>query len=195
MLDCSFNEIGKYLNLPTQAYTAMSDAKLVDAQAGLESGMGAALAVLSGINSISGPGMIDFENCQSLEKLVLDNEMCGMAFRLIDGVTPRDDFPAIPIFQELLRDKHLLIADHTMRHRDKEIFSPGPAIERANRQRWTQQGATDINARLHNEVNKLLKTYQPSRLPETAKKDLTKLMVTEARRYGQGHLPLPPMTA
>ena len=190
MLDCSFNEIGKYLNLPTQAYTAMSDAKRVDAQAGLESGMGVSLAAVSGINSISGPGLIDFENCHSLEKLVLDNEMCGMAFRLIDGVTPRDDFPALPIFQELLREKHLLIADHTMSHRDKEIFVPGPAIERANSQQWKLQGAKDINVRLHDEVNKLLKSYQPSTLPETSKKELQKLMETEARRHGQGRLPV-----
>ena len=194
MLDCAFNEIGKYLNLPTQAYISMSDAKRIDAQAGLESGMGATLAVISGINSISGPGMIDFESCQSLEKLVLDNEMCGMTFRLIDGITPRDDFPALPIFQELLREKHLLIAEHTIRHRHKEIFFPGPAIDRANRERWKQQGAMDLNARLHNEVNKLLKTYQPSTLSDTAKKDLVKLMEKEARRHGQDHLPLPPMT-
>jgi len=193
MLDCAFNEIGKYLNLPTQAYISMSDAKQIDAQAGLESGMGATLAVLSGINSISGPGMIDFESCHSLEKLVLDNEMCGMTFRLIDGITPRDDFPALPIFQELLREKHLLIAEHTTRYRHKEIFFPGPAIDRANRERWKQQGAMDLNARLHNEVNKLLKTYQPSTLPETTKKDLVKLMEKESRRHGQNRLPLPPM--
>jgi len=194
MLDCAFNEIGKYLNLPTQAYISMSDAKRIDAQAGLESGMGATLAVLSGINSISGPGMIDFESCQSLEKLVLDNEMCGMTFRLIDGITPRDDFPALPIFQELLREKHLLIAEHTTRYRHKEIFFPGPAIDRANRERWKQQGAMDLNARLHNEVKKLLRTYQPSALSDSTKKDLVKLMEKEARRHGQDHLPLPPNT-
>jgi len=184
-----FSEIGKYLNLPTQAYISMSDAKRIDAQAGLESGTGATLAALAGINSISGPGMVDFESCQSLEKLVLDNEMCGMTFRLIDGITPRDDFPALPIFQELLREKHLLIAEHTTRYRHKEIFFPGPAIDRANRERWKQQGAMDLNARLHNEVNKLLKTYQPSRLPETTKQDLVKLMEEEARRHGQEHPP------
>jgi trimethylamine--corrinoid protein Co-methyltransferase len=194
MTDCAYNEIGKFLNLPTQAYISMSDSKQLDAQAGLESGAGATLAALAGINSISGPGMVDFESCQSLEKLVLDNEMCGMTFRLIDGITPREDFPALPIFQELLREKHLLIADHTTRYRHKEIFLPGPAIDRANRQRWKQQGAMDLNARLHNEVNKLLKTYQPSTLPETTKKDLVKLMEKEARRHGQDHLPLPPMT-
>jgi trimethylamine--corrinoid protein Co-methyltransferase len=194
ILDCALNEIGKYLNLPTQAYTSLSDTKQIDAQAGLESGMGATLAALSGINNISGPGMIDFLTCHSLEKLILDNEMCGMTFRLINGVTPRDDFPALPIFQELIREKHLLIAEHTTRNLRKEIFFPGPAIDRANRQRWEQQGSLDLNARVNNEVNKLLKNYQPSRLPETTKKDLVKLMEKEARRYGQDHLPLPPMT-
>ncbi|MHC4112864.1 MAG: trimethylamine methyltransferase family protein [Planctomycetota bacterium] len=194
MTDCAYNEIGKYLNLPTQAYISMSDAKQLDAQAGLESGMGATLAALAGINSVSGPGMIDFESCQSLEKLVLDNEMCGMTFRLIDGITPRDDFPALPIFQELLREKHLLIAEHTTRHRHKEIFFPGPAIDRANRERWKQQGAMDINARLHIEVKKLLTTYQPSKLSDSTKKDLVKLMEKEARRHGQEHMPLPPNT-
>jgi trimethylamine--corrinoid protein Co-methyltransferase len=193
MIDCAYNEIGKFLNLPTQAYISMSDSKQLDAQAGLESGIGATLAALAGINNISGPGMVDFESCQSLEKLVLDNEMCGMTFRLIEGITPRDDFPTLPVLQELLRDRHLLISEHTMRHRDKEIWFPGPAIDRANRERWKQEGAMDLNARLHNEVNKLLKTYQPSRLLQTTKKDLIKLMENEARRHGQDHLPLPPM--
>lgn len=134
--------------------------------------------------------MSDFGVCQSLEKLVLDNEMCGMAFRLIDGVTHRGDFPLLSVFQELLSEKHLLIADHTMNNRDKEIFNPGPAIERANQQRWQQQGATETNARLHDEVKKLLKSYQPSTLSDSTKKDLVKLMEDEARRHGQDHLPL-----
>jgi len=194
MTDCAYNEIGKYLNLPTQAYISMSDAKQLDAQAGLESGMGATLAALAGINSISGPGMIDFESCQSLEKLVLDNEMCGMTFRLIEGITPRDDFPAMPVFQELLTEKHLLISDHTLRHRKKEIFFPGPAIDRANRQRWKQDGAMDLKERLQNEVKKLLETYQPSSLSDSTKQDLVKLMEKEASRHGQDQLPLSPNT-
>jgi len=87
------------------------------------------LAALSGINSISGPGMLDFESCQSLEKLVVDNEICGMTYRLLEGIQPREDFPALPLLQELLRDKHLLIADHTRRYLRSEIAFPGPTID------------------------------------------------------------------
>ena len=94
MIDCAYSEIGKRLGMPTQAYIAFSDAKQLDAQAGLETAMGATLAALSGINSISGPGMLDFESSQSLEKLVLDNEICGMVLRLVkrhraEGGLPR----------------------------------------------------------------------------------------------------------
>jgi len=189
MIDCAYNEIGKHLNLPTQAYTSMSDAKQIDAQAGLESSMGATLAALAGVNSITGPGMIDFENCQSLEKLVLDNEICGMTYRMIEGITPRGDFPAAPILRELLTDGHMLISEHTLRHRDKEIWLPGPAIDRANRGRWQQEGSKNLDRRLHDQVEELLESYQPSRLAETTKRDLVKLMEEEAHRYGQDHLP------
>ncbi len=189
MIDCAYNEIGKHLGMPTQAYISLSDAKQLDAQAGMEGGMGATLAALAGINNISGPGMLDFESCQSLEKLVLDNEICGLALRLVQGITPRDDFPALPIFQELLKEQHLLIADHTLKHIRSELHFPGPVIERANRARWEEGGSTTLRARAHAEVEKLLQSYTPTTLSQDTKNELVSLMETEARRYGQDQLP------
>lgn len=48
MIDCAYAEVGKYLGLPTHAYLGMSDAKIVDAQCGFESGIGAILGALAG---------------------------------------------------------------------------------------------------------------------------------------------------
>jgi len=189
MIDCANNEIGKYLNLPTQAYISLSDAKELDAQAGLETGIGAVLAALSGINNISGPGMLDFESCLSLEKLVLDNEICGMMHRLIAGIEPKEDFPAIGLFRELLEEKHMLISEHTRRHLKTEHFFPGFVIDRARRSRWEEKGSLTLGQRASREVEKLLESYQPPDTPEDIKKELTKLMTDEARRYGQDTLP------
>jgi trimethylamine--corrinoid protein Co-methyltransferase len=189
MIDCAYNEIGKYLKMPTQAYISMSDAKRVDAQAGLESGMGATLAALAGINNISGPGMIDFESCQSLEKLVLDNEMCGMTHRLMKGIEPKDDFPSEGLFRELLSEKHLLISDHTRRYLAEEFYIPGSVIDRANRGRWANEGGLSLLERAHNEVVKLLDSFKPSSLPDDIKKELVKLMEAEAKRFSQDKLP------
>ncbi len=190
MLDCAYNEIGKHLGLPTQAYISMSDAKQVDAQAGLESGMGAVLGALAGINNIAGPGMMDFESCQSLEKLVLDNEMCGMVYRMLEGIEPREDFPAIERFQELLAGKHLLASEHTLRYMREEMFFPGPVIDRANRSRWEQDGARTLEERAHSEVERLLREYVPSTLSEQVKSALIQRMEAEGRRGGIDRLPV-----
>jgi trimethylamine--corrinoid protein Co-methyltransferase len=184
MLDCANNEVGKSLKLPTQGYIALSDAKLLDAQAGLETSMGATLAALSGINSISGPGMLDFESCQSLEKLVVDDEICGMVSRLRRGIEPREDFPSRPLFEELLRDGHLLIAAHTRRHRKEQLRLASPVIERAPLGRWREDGEATLGQRAAAEVERLLAAWAPSRVSDETKRALRERMAHAAAAAG-----------
>jgi len=189
MIACGANEIGKHLGLPTQSYIALSDAKRLDAQAGLESGMGATLAALSGINSVSGPGMLEFENCLSLEKLIVDHESCGMALRLVQGIGVDEDLPEREIFEELLRDGHLLIADHTRQNWKAQLAFPGSVIDRSRRDRWEQAGSPSLLARARQQIERLLESYRPSRLPEAIQRELVQRMQGEARRYGLKRLP------
>jgi trimethylamine--corrinoid protein Co-methyltransferase len=192
MIDCANAEVGRRLGLPTQGYIALSDAKQLDAQAGLETAMGATLAALSGLNSISGPGMLDFESCQSLEKLVLDNEICGSVLRMVRGIEPRDDFPALPIFQELLREKHLLIARHTRKWLKDQIAFPGPVIDRSNLSRWQEEGRLTLWDRARREVARLVQSAPPSPLEEPVRRALTERMSAEAAKAGLDRLPEQP---
>lgn len=189
MLTCGMNEVGKSLGLPTQGYATVSDAKELDAQAGLESAAGALLAALSGVNSVSGPGLLDLDDGFSLEKLVLDDELCGMALRLVRGVEPRDDFPALPILSELLAEKHLLIASHTRRNLRKEISFPGPVLDRNREERWRADGAATLAARASAEVARRVGAWKPGRLADAARRDLVLLMEAAARRAGADRLP------
>ena len=189
MVDCAYAEIGKHLGLPTQAYISLSDSKRLDAQAGLESGTGATLAALAGINSISGPGMLDFESCQSLEKLVVDNEICAAAKRLVRGIEEREgDFPARPHFEELLRDGHLLISDHTRRWFSQEVRFPGRVIDRANRARYEEEGALTLGARARRQVEALL-AREPALIDAARRADLDRLMQGTAAAVGMDRLP------
>jgi trimethylamine:corrinoid methyltransferase-like protein len=189
MVDCGYNEIGKYLHLPTQAYIGLSDAKDLDAQAGLESSMGATLAALSGINNISGPGMLDFESCFSLEKLIVDNEICGMTQRMLKGIEPKEDFPSQPIFEEMLRETHLLIANHTRKYLKEEEYFPGPVLNRANRARWEEEGSPILHERARTIVNQHILSWKPSQLSDDVKKELKSVMTAEARHHGMTALP------
>ncbi|MBN2570721.1 MAG: trimethylamine methyltransferase family protein, partial [Ignavibacteriales bacterium] len=185
MIDCAYNEIGKYFGFPTQAYISLSDAKMLDAQAGVESSFGAVLASLSGINNISGPGMLDFESCQSLEKLILDNEICGMTYRLAKGIEPREDFPSQSIFEELLNDGHLLIAEHTRKYLKDQIIFPGNIVDRANRSRWIEDGSLTLLQRAVKIKKEFLGKYKSYDLDDEKRKELIKIMKKSSEFYGQ----------
>ncbi len=189
MIACGTAEIGRRLGLPTQGYIGLSDAKALDSQAGLETSMGTTLAALSAFDNVSGPGMLDFINCHSTAKLVVDHEICAMAARLRRGMEPRDDFPPLELFRELLAEGHLLIADHTRSHLRQEIDFPGPVIDRAGRPRWVEEGSSTLADRAAAEVDRLVAEYTPSRLSDNAQCDLVDRMTIAARKCGMDTLP------
>jgi trimethylamine--corrinoid protein Co-methyltransferase len=160
-LDVAYVQVAKALGLPTQAYMALSDAKVVDAQAGAETFASALLAAASGVNSVSGPGMLDFVVTFSLAKLVIDDDLCGQALHFVRETGAKDDLPTTDLVRHLLDDQHLIIADHTLEHWPRELYLPGAVIDRDNRESWTAGGSLDANARACAEVEARLAAYEP----------------------------------
>jgi trimethylamine--corrinoid protein Co-methyltransferase len=189
MIDGAYAEIGKHLGIPTHAYLGMSDSKLVDFQAGMESAMGATLAAVSGVNNVSGPGMHDFESCQSLEKLVLDHEICGLVLRLAAGIELRDDPIALPVLEEGLVNKEFLSLDHTAKWFRQEGYYPSDVIDRATLGEWEASGAKDSATRASERVRSLLRSHRPEPLEESVADYLLEVMSAEARQAGLDVLP------
>ena len=189
MIDAAYAQIGKYLGLPTHAYMALSDSKINDAQAGLESGMGAVLAALAGVNVVSGPGMLDFESSQSLEKLVIDNEICGMAYRLVEGISQRDEPLALGLFESLGADMQFLTIPHTRRWYRQEHFFP-QVSDRETYDSWVALGRKSMAERAAGEVARLLRDGSAPALPRPGvARELRSIMAHEAEKAGLATLP------
>ena len=184
LLICGYAQIGRFLGLPTHGYLGLSDAKVIDAQAGLESGIGAVLAALAGLNVVSGAGMLEFESCQSLEKLVIDDEICGMAQRLLRGIEPREKILAEDLLGDLSDGQHFLTSAVTLRWLREEISFPSPVIDRQSRGQWQAKGSTDAVHRAGQRVQDLLASHRPERLPDDVRKELVTVMSNDARRHG-----------
>jgi trimethylamine---corrinoid protein Co-methyltransferase len=176
LLDVAYVEVAKSLGLPTQSYMALSEAKEVDAQAGAETFGSALLAALAGVNSVSGPGMLDFLLVFSLPKLVLDDELCAQALHFVRDVHAVDDIPARELVDELLATQHLITAQHTSRHWPEELYLPGRVIDRDNRENWTKAGAPDTNRRAIAEVERRLAAYQPVETDPAAVLELERII-------------------
>ncbi len=160
-LNVAYVAVAKYLGLPTQAYMALSDGKLLDAQAGGETFSSALLAALAGINSVSGPGMLDFVLTFSLPKLVFDNEICGQSLHFIREMMVLDDLPTADLVEQLIREDHLITAPHTLEHWPQELYLTDPVVDRTNRETWEEGGSVQLYERACEQVEKRLASYTP----------------------------------
>jgi trimethylamine--corrinoid protein Co-methyltransferase len=194
MIDCAYNEIGKRLGLPTHAYLGMTDAKIVDTQAGLESAGGVILAALAGVNMVSGAGMLDFESCQSPEKLVIDAEIIGMAKRLLAGIEGRETPIALALMRELGHRADYLGQEHTLRWFQKEFYIPSEVIDRGSLDGWKSRGGMNTFERARERTASLLQAYQPASLPSGLPAELRRIATLAAQRFGMESLPPFPLT-
>ncbi|MGQ9720416.1 MAG: trimethylamine methyltransferase family protein [Candidatus Jordarchaeum sp.] len=172
MIDCAYAQIGKFLGLPTHAYLGLSDSKTVDSQSGFESALGIFLGALTGINVISGPGMLDFESCQSMEKLVIDNEICGMALRMIQGIQVSNESLAEGLIREIGPGGYFLNSRHTLKWFRKEQFIPSILIDRMTTSSWQNRGSKTTLQRAKEEVKRILAEHEPEALSPDIEKEL-----------------------
>jgi trimethylamine--corrinoid protein Co-methyltransferase len=183
MIDAAYAQIGKHLKLPTHAYMALSDAKVNDPQAGFETALGAVIAALAGVNVVSGPGMLDFESTQSLEKLVIDDGICAMAYRLLGGIAQRDEPIALGAFEGFVPGMSFLTHPHTRRwYRTEHI--PAGLVDRDPYEAWVTAGRTSIVDKAHADVARRLKAYAAPPLPPGIRRDLDGIMAAYGRSSG-----------
>jgi len=193
MIDMSYSQIGKHLGLPTHAYMGLSDSKTVDTQAGFESGNGIILAALAGINMVSGPGMLDFESCQSFEKLLIDDQVCGMALRLLEGVVQRGKPMGFDVLKGAIESdrpgEYFLTSPDTLRWFKEELSFPDPLVDRSDYGGWLEDGALDAAERASARVEQIIAKKPQPVLDEDKVRSLTDIMNQALKSAGMDSLP------
>jgi trimethylamine--corrinoid protein Co-methyltransferase len=189
MIDAAYAQVGKSLDLPTHCYLGASDAKIIDAQAGLESGVTAVIGALAGVNMISGAGMLDFLVCQSAEKLVVDAEAIAMAKRLLVGLEVRTETLATAFFEGINFKGDFLKQRVTRDLFSTEQHLPSAIIDRDSIRGWKQSGSLDTFERAKILTEQLLKVYERPQIALDKERDLTEIVAGLAAEAGMDLLP------
>lgn len=189
MIDIAYAQVGKRLGLPTHTYLVGGDAKVVDAQAGLEAGMATVLGALAGINMISGAGMLNFLAAMSVEKLVIDAEAIGYAHRLLAGVQARTPTLATDMFAALGHSGDFLKLNETRQLFRSEQYLPSSVIDRESLRGWQEAGSPSAFDRARTRVSELVGAYRRPELAPALERELHAFMEAQARRTGMEHLP------
>jgi trimethylamine--corrinoid protein Co-methyltransferase len=128
--------------------------------------------------------MLDYVNSFSLEKLVFDDEIVAHARRFVRPVEVRDDLPAVDLIAELVREQHLLTAEHTLAHWPAELYLPGPMIDRTNWDQWAEQGSRDWRARASAVIDETLAAWEVEPLEERVDQEIRDLFRRTCRDDG-----------
>ncbi len=179
MLNMACAEVGKHLGLPTHGYLVATDSKFVDAQAGAESARSAMLGALTGINMISGAGMLDSLACHSVEKLVIDAESIASAYRLLRGIEVGSETLATAAFAQIGLSGEFLKLKETRALFRQEQHLPSPVIDRSAR---GSEPPTDVFTRARARVDELVSKYQKPSLPEDVLRKFQAIVDREAER-------------
>ena len=178
---CAASEIGKHYGLPTHAYLGTSDSKIEDSQSGSETAVGAILGALSGINIISGPGMLAQLNCQSLEKLVIDNEICAASFRFARGIEFEDIDTITELIGNVRPGGNYLGQKHTSKKLRSEHLMPSSLIDRLTGETWIKSGSKNTLDRAKEIVDSILEHH--SERPSESVNELERTFEIIKKKY------------
>jgi trimethylamine---corrinoid protein Co-methyltransferase len=169
MIRCGYGLMGKYYGLPTHTYAALSDAKLIDYQAGFESGRSALLATQVGFDNMSGAGGLNVIAEMSPEKLVMDAEMIGLIKHYNKGITMDNECLAKEIICKVGHGGSFMSERHTLNHFRQEYNYDCDVMNFMDRVPWIKQGAPNMLEKAKTKVDSILKDNQYYIDPEREK--------------------------
>jgi trimethylamine--corrinoid protein Co-methyltransferase len=138
---------------------------------------------------VSSSGMLDFESCQSLEKLVIDNEIIASVRRFLRGVDTSEESLGLEIIRLVGHRGNFLSTQHTLLNFQKEVHLPSPVIDRDFRQTWENKGSLDAAERAHRRARELISTHHLPALDPVVEAELKKITLRAGQAYGLQSLP------
>ncbi len=168
LLNASAAQLAQFYRLPIYTTAGMSDSKVNDAQAGYESAMTSVMVALAGGNFIhDAAGFLEFCTTASYDKLIIDNDILGMAMRAVEGIRVNEKTLAFDVLKEAGPGGHFVSHRHTRRFMRSELWTP-TLSDRENRDRWTEDGSADAWTRATQKAKEILDVPAKSVIPADA---------------------------
>ncbi len=174
-------EVAQSFDLPTWGYAGCTDAKTIDAQAGMEAAFSIITQALAGLNLIHDVGYLDMAMVCSPAQLLLGNEAIGMAKRFLQGIRVSAETLARDVVQAVGPGGHFLEQDHTFKHFRTELWR-SDLLTRQARPDWEAAGAKDMAQRIQEKLHDIVENHKPEPLSDDLTAALEKLKMAGEKK-------------
>lgn len=162
-------QIINHYGLISSVPSGMTDSKTMDAQAGYEKAMTTLAAVLAGGNMVATyPGAVGSLMGQSMEGIVIDNDMMGASLRILRGIEVTEERLSLKEIESVVfGDGHFLNQPQTLELMRTEYLYPEVGDRRPLGD-WEESGSPTVYDLAHDKVKEILSKHYPEYIEASA---------------------------
>ncbi len=169
-------QLARFYDMPSGVFFPMTDAKTPDPQAVIEKHLQTFLCATSGVNYIMPLGGLDNEGSHSPVQMVIDNEVCRMVGKLLDGIKVDDEHLAIDLIKQVGPPPGNYLKTRYTRTHWQEEYLLSDIVVRENYLSWVAGGSKGIVERASLVARHLMETHQSNPLPPEADREISKIL-------------------
>jgi trimethylamine--corrinoid protein Co-methyltransferase len=178
-------DLARYLNIPFMGTAGASEAKRVDAQAGVEAGLQVMLSALSGASLVHDVGFLDCADIGSLSYLVLVDEIIGMVARVMRGIDVSVDAIMLDLIEKVGPGGTFINQAKSAALCRQEAWVPS-VLDRNPYNIWSGKGRPTTEELVATKVEKILANHQPASLPDGVEARIEAILVDAEAREKKG---------
>jgi trimethylamine--corrinoid protein Co-methyltransferase len=161
IMNAASAQIARYYDLPIYNTAGPSESKIPDSQSAYEPAINVLLSAMAGANYIhDAAGLLESGMTISLQTYVIDNEIIGMAKRVLCGIEIDPDTLALDCIKGVGPGGNYLAEEHTSKYMRSEFYYPKLA-ERRPRGLWERDGKLSAEERARNIALGYLRDHKP----------------------------------
>jgi trimethylamine---corrinoid protein Co-methyltransferase len=165
-------QMARFYGIPSRGGGAITDSKLPDAQAGMESMMSQLMATLSGVHFVlHSAGILEGYMTASYEKFIIDDEICGMCKRIKRGESADPQKLALDLISQVGPGGEYLTNMHTFQNFRNEFYMP-ILEQKESHTAWKEKGGESMDKAANRKWKEILNKYAEPEMPEENHKAL-----------------------
>ena len=159
--------LSAYYGLPCRSGGSLTDAKLPDMQAGIESTYSLLSAAIAGVDFVlQSCGILESFNAICFEKIIIDEENVRMAKRYVDGFEINEETLVLELIEEIGPGGTFIGSHHTFEHFRDDFLQAG-LMSKEGYEPWVKGGKKDLFQNAEQRAESIIANFEMPELSES----------------------------
>ncbi len=177
--------LARWCRIPSSVHGLHTSSPYLDLQVGQEKALNGLQVALGRPDLLGGVGILANGMATAYEAIVLDNEILGAIFRVVEGCRVDEDHLGLEVISQVVAGESFLGQEHTVKHlRSGEIWEPRLAMRHEAVDALGGEATRSMVERAHDIAQQLLSEHTVAPLPKEVQLEVEEILSHTRERCG-----------